>query len=360
MNRKKNKIYDEDYIDLFEILSTLWKGKNFIIKISLLFSLIGIIYSFSLENIYTASSTFYPHFEKNNLSQGQSLKNLAGLAGIDIQSESSSNIPPTLYPNIISSPQFKIEVLNKKINLNGSELSYREYLIKKEEKSNFKKILNLSINLFSNISSKSDSVSNNNSINILKISKEEYKLHEYLSKVILIELNDDEGFIKLSVKDSNPIVASLIAKISNEILQRKIIDFKLKNISDTYQFISSQLNIAKQNFYLLQDSLAIFNDKNRNIKSDLYRNQFSRIESEYLISKNIYNDLALSKEKTAIEVKKNTPIFTIINPVVIPNNKSEPQRFLIIISFTLSGFIFISLFLLIRKKSYQIWKKVSS
>ena len=42
----------------------------------------------------------------------------------------------------------------------------------------------------------------------------------------------------------------------------------ISSISDTYQFISSQLNIAKQNFYLLQDSLAIFNDKNRNIKSD--------------------------------------------------------------------------------------------
>ena len=58
------------------------------------------------------------------------------------------------------------------------------------------------------------------------------------------------------------------------------------------------------NFYSLQDSLAIFRDSNKNIKSDLFLNQFSRIESEYLISKNIYNELAINKEKTAIDVQK--------------------------------------------------------
>ena len=45
------------------------------------------------------------------------------------------------------------------------------------------------------------------------------------------------------------------------------------------------------------DSLAKFKDKNKNIRSDLFFNQFSRIESEYNISRNIYNELALNKEK---------------------------------------------------------------
>ena len=116
---------------------------------------------------------------------------------------------------------------------------------------------------------------------------------------------------------------------------KKILLISNLNLNDTYKFISQQLELAKVNFYKLQDSLAVFSDKNRNIKSDLFLNKFSRIESEYIISKNIYNELALSKEKTAIDVKKNTPIFTIIKPVVIPNEKSDPKRTLIVIVFSL-------------------------
>ena len=41
--------------------------------------------------------------------------------------------------------------------------------------------------------------------------------------------------------------------------------------------------------------------------------------------KNIYNELALYVEKTAIDVK-NTPIFSIIKPVVIPKKKSDPKE----------------------------------
>ena len=95
-----------------------------------------------------------------------------------------------------------------------------------------------------------------------------------------------------------------------------------------------------------------------NIKSDLFLNQYSRIESEYLIAKNIYNELAINKEKTAIEVKKNTPIFTIIEPVVVPNKKSDPKRSLIIIIFTLLGIFISSFYTIIKTSFYEIWTEI--
>tara|TARA_Y100000816_G_scaffold7789_1_gene4913 strand:+ start:660 stop:1748 length:1089 start_codon:yes stop_codon:yes gene_type:complete len=349
MSTKRKKSFDEDSIDLVNLLSKLWKRKSFILKITLSFTFIGIFYSLSLDNIYKASSIFYPHFEKNSLSQGQGLKSLAGLAGINISNEVSDNIPPTLYPNIINSPLYKTKLLDGIININGNNLSLRDYLIRKSKnKFSLKKLLNKPFNFFSNFFSKNNQRKEIENINILRLSQEEFNLHNYLSEIIILQINEKEGFINLSVKETNPIIASQIAKSANELLQNSIIEFKLKNIKDTYNFVVSQLNIAKNNFYLLQDSLAVFNDKNINIKTDLYRNQFSRIESEYLISKNIYNELALNKEKTAIEVKKNTPIFTIIKPVVIPNEKSEPKRSLIVIIFTFLGFIIGSVFILIK------------
>ena len=357
MNKRNKDLFNEKPIDLVYLISNLWKNKGSIIKLTFIFCLIGILLSISLKNNYTASSIFYPHYEESSsLSQNKNtLQSLAGLAGIDIGTETSNNIPPTLYPNIISSPQFKIEILDSKINFEDGKISFREYLLNKNQ-FNIKKILLYPFSIITSLIPKK-----NNEIkyeNILKLSDEEYQLHEYLAEEIFLVLNDIEGFIELSVNDDDPLIASQVAKIANDILQKKIIDFKLKNINDTYQFINTQLKIAKNNFYNLQDSLAIFSDKNRNIKSDLFLNQYSRIESEYIISKNIYSELAINKEKTAIDVKKNTPIFTIIKPVVIPNEASSPNRIIIVIIFTFIGFSFASFYILLKDSLIDTWKKI--
>ena len=120
MNKKNNQIDDAiEEIDLIELLSTLWKEKILIIKSTLIFTLIGIIYSLSLKDNFTASSIFYPHYQSNEISQGQGLRGLAGLAGIDLGNNNSNDIPTNLYPNIINSPEFKIEILDTQYNCNN-------------------------------------------------------------------------------------------------------------------------------------------------------------------------------------------------------------------------------------------------
>ena len=99
---------------------------------------------------------------------------------------------------------------------------------------------------------------------------------------------------------------------------------------------------------------------NKNIKSDLFLNQFSRIESEYNLSENIYNELALNKEKIAIDVRKNTPIFTVIKPVVIPNDRFEPKRSIIVLIYSFLGIIISSFWVLIKNPFFNIITNIRS
>tara|TARA_Y100000741_G_scaffold70086_1_gene50972 strand:+ start:2399 stop:3475 length:1077 start_codon:yes stop_codon:yes gene_type:complete len=350
MNKKKNDIYKEDSIDLLDLFSSIWINKKFIVKSTVLFFIIGIFYSLSLKNIYRASSTFYPHYEKTDNSNN--LRSLAGLAGINLEIESSTSIPSNLYPKIISSSIFKEKILNEKIKYDGIELSYREYLNNKSSSFSFKEILFFPLKLIPREGLDVNYDSNNN-LEILNYSDDEYSIHKSLSNLILISLNEKEGFIEISVDDDNPHVAAQIAIFSEKILQESIIDFKIKNIKETYKFTNDQFEIAKSNFYLLQDSLARFKDKNKNIKSDLFLIKLDRIDFEYNLSKDIYNELALSKEKIAIEVRKNTPIFTIINPVVVPNDKYKPKRILIVLIYSFFGMILASFWVLIKKPLFD-------
>ena len=254
----------------------------------------------------------------------------------------------------------KKKILDEIINFEGVELSYRDYLLANSSSFNIKGLLVFPITFLGNLIANEEDILNNNYSDILNFSKEEYQIHKNLTDIILLNLNEKEGFVELSVDDKNPYVASQIAKIAKNILQESIIDFKIKNINATYKFISGQLEIAKINFYLLQDSLAKFKDKNKNIKSDLFLNQFSRIESEYNLSRNIYNELALNKEKIAIDVRKNTPIFTVIKPVVLPNDKFQPKRSMIVSIYSFLGIIITSFWVLIKNPLYDIISNIRS
>lgn len=357
MKKMKFKILDEQGINLINLFSELWINKKSIIYSSLIFLLIGIIYSLSLKNIYRASSTFYPHYEKNI--SNNNISNLASLAGVNLENNSSDNLPSNLYPKLINSPIFYNKLLNNNLILNNSEISYRDYLINKNSVIKITDLIFYPINQIKKIFQNENEINNENlNIEILSISDQEYGLHNYLKGVINLNLNIKEGFIELSIDDENPYIASQIALIAEKILQQSIIDFKIKNINEIYKFTNEQLEIAKKNFYHLQDSLARFKDQNKNIKSDLFLNQLNRIESEYNISKNIYNQLALNKEKTSIDVKRNTPIFTVIKPVVIPNNKISPQRSLTVFLFTIVGIIISSCFILIKNPSISIINQI--
>tara|TARA_Y100000768_G_scaffold367868_1_gene331335 strand:+ start:780 stop:1880 length:1101 start_codon:yes stop_codon:yes gene_type:complete len=352
----------ENSIEITKILSILLVNKKLIIQSTFIVFILSLIYSVTLNNFYRASSTFYPHYEK--IDNTNNIRSLAGLAGINLEIETSSNIPSNLYPKIISSPIFKNKILDKELNYNGESITIRQYLNRKPKKFSIKEIIFYPITLISKIFNHDDEAElnpeNKDDLSILNISNSEYSLHQYLDQIILINLNEKEGFIEISVDDENPIIASQIATFAEKILQESIIDFKIKNIKETFNFTKNQFNIAKKNFYILQDSLAIFKDKNKNIKSDLFLIQLDRIEFEYNLSKNIYNELALNKEKIAIEVRKNTPIFTIINPVVIPNEKHKPNRSFIVILYTFFGLILVSLWVLIRKPLDELFRLIDS
>jgi len=326
MNKKFKDIDENDFIDLIKIFSKIYINKKKILLSSFIFGIIGVVYSLLINDVYKSSSIFYPHYE--NIDQTQDgLRSLAGLAGINLQNQVSKNVPTNLYPELIESTKFKLKLLDEQINRDG--LKYKDYLL--NTKNGFNPI-NSFFSLF-NLSNRTKISKKKINDNLKYISSKENDLFKIIDNKISLSVNKQDGFIELSVYDEDPEISAIIAMKANDILQKSIINFQLENINDIYNFTTNQLKIAKSNLYKLQDSLANFRDGNKSIKSDLFLNKLNRLETEVNISTNVYNELAIVKEKTAIDVRKNTPIFTIIKSVVVPIEKDSPNRKLIVFYF---------------------------
>ena len=89
--------------------------------------------------------------------------------------------------------------------------------------------------------------------------------------IITLEVNEKDSYIQLNVYDESPYISSVIAKNAEEILQKSIIDYKIKNIKSLYEDFTSNQLLNLKNLYLLQDSLTNFKDSNREIiESDTF------------------------------------------------------------------------------------------
>ena len=68
--------------------------------------------------------------------------------------------------------------------------------------------------------------------------------------------------------------------------------------------------------------------------------------------------LASEYNNNKIKLNKNTPIFSVIDEVSVPNQRSEPKRTLIALTFMFSGIVLSTLYLLFKDPLIGIIKNI--
>ena len=351
-----------DEIDLLELLKKIYLEKKLILKISVLAALFGVVYALFQPNEFTSSTTFIPQLSSGVKTGGSSLSGLASLAGINIGGmESSSNFPPTLYPQVVNGVPFKLDLLSNEIKLNTKVVLVKDYLEKKSSLNIIGTLKKYTIGLPSLILS---SFNNQNKpldeIEIYSISKEDEALFKVIDNSLSLSINAKEGFITISFTDTNKNVAAQITQIAQNLLQEKIIEFKNKSSKEMLDFALKQYSDKKDAYEKLQDERAVFVDKNINISSSLFQNKLSRIESNVNISESIVQQLASQVEQAKLQVNKDTPVFTTIKPVTIPFERSAPNRSLIVIVFAFFGLVLSIGYVLVQEPLSDIIKSLKS
>jgi uncharacterized protein involved in exopolysaccharide biosynthesis len=341
---------EEDEIDIRELILPLWQNRFKILKAAALTAIIGLIIGFMTPTTYTASSTFVPQSAESG-GASSNLGGLAALAGINLSAGGNgADIPPTLYPKVLASAPFKSALLDASLAIDGDTLSYRNYLLNKPTPAIGlvkKYTIGLPGLLISSLQGEnSESIEEQG---IAPLSDEEFKLHQAIQELISIESNKKEGYVTLTVVDGDPKVAAQVALATEAVLQDWIIDYKIKNAKAQYDFTERQFQLKQQEFFALQDELASFKDRNQNISSALFQNRLSRIEAEFSIANAVYTELAKQKEQAAIQLSKDTPTFSVIDPVAVPKEKTGPKKSLYLLGGFFLGFFLTAGYTLVKK-----------
>lgn len=353
---KTNK---DDEIDLIALLKTVYVARRFVIKTTILFAVYGIILAMVSPTKYTASSTFVPQ-----LSEGQTnspLGGLASLAGINlsaIMGGQPQEISPSLYPQIAESVPYRLALLDATVE---SNTSFRDYILSQSGGVAILPLLKkYTIGLPGLLLNKQTDNNENLDTSLFQITEHDKDLFELLAQVVSIEVDDQEGLVSISVELADRMVAAQLAQAATDLLQSNIIAFKSQSARNNLDFIESQFESKRKEFEETQDSIAIFKDQNLNITSALYQNQLTRLESQFTVISTVFQELAGQVEQAKIQVNKDTPIFTIIEPVSVPLERSKPKRTLMVIVWTFLGGVFSVGWVLVKSPVLQIVKELQS
>ena len=370
-NKNIRMEFDKDLVYIIDLLKKIWSRKKFLAKVSLTFIVIGIIIALTSPISYQSHTIFVPQTSDQSSTSAKGLGSLASLAGINLNAEASSSldnyISPLLYSKIVDSDEFSMKLINEKLVFeNGKSLSVKDYLLSSEV--NYFNPLNLiykilkviqkyTIGLFTK-NEKNQEINDKVYKDYYIIDDEDYNLIKGFRQKFLITANKKEGFIQVTANDKNPLISTQLVKLITENLQSDIISLRTNKIREQLEYSKEQYLKKKTEFEKLQNDLAKFKDSNKNISTALFLSELQKLESDYQLQQSLLMSLANEYNRNKIKLNKNTPIFSVLDEVSVPNTRSKPKRKKIVLIWASIGIISSIIYILLKETLINIFNLI--
>ena len=344
---------NSDEIDITEILKKLWVKRSFIIKLTVAFLLIGLFVALFSPVQYTSTCTVVP--QSGNSSGGGGLGGVAAIMGVNLGTAmmTEGTLSPVMYPEIIKSVPFTREIMKTEVIVeksNGQPITLYDYYTDKQYRDfNLlgaikKYTIGLPGVLIGAIRGdkepeivESSLIGDSNTV--FKLTEEEKRVYDAIQGAVQINPNSKDGYVTIGYVFPEAKVAAQVTDKIYRTLEEYVSQFKSEKLNDNLEFVEKSYETAREDFLNAQDRLSSFQDANRGLTTASARSMEARLRNEYDIAYTIYRELATQREQAKIAVKENQTILTLVNPPVVPHEKSAPRRSIIIIGFLFLGVV---------------------
>lgn len=341
-----NKEEKEKEIDLLELGRKLWDNKKFIIKVTLVGAIVGLIIAFSIPKEYTTTVVLMPEAQSGS---GGTMGSLAALAGINIGVSTDANVlaSPDLYPNIFESTPFLTGLYN--IGVKDAQQSidttlYR-YLSENQRRAWWMYLVRVPLQLKRLFSSEEGMVTQDSNDRI--ITEEELLVLEELKDRITVSSQRKTGITTIEITMQSPVISAFLADSLTSYFQSYIINYRTQKARKDLEYAEKLCANSKDDYYRAQQQLAKFVDGNLNIISAKFRIAQERLQNEVNLAYSVYNQTAQQLQLAKIKVQNNTPVFTVIQPAIQPLQPTKPAKKMVLIVFVLSSIV-LSICLILR------------
>lgn len=337
-------------IDLSALLKYLRSRQKIIFQNLIIGGIIGVIIAFSIPKEYKTVVKIAP---ENIGASGQmaGMGALAAIAGINVSNSGVDGITPSLFPEIISSTPFLLELKDIRVkSIQGSEFTIYNYLCDNQKESWWFYVLRLPGKIIGYIKSLSNpkAISSNQSEtwNHFWLTEKQQNYINLLSSKI--EVRQGKGVIDISVVMQDPVISATIADSVVAKLQEYMINYKTEKSRNDLNYTLKLFKESQNTYYSLQNELAKYEDANKNVSSAKYLVEKERLLSDVSLAYSVYSSLSQQVETLKAKVQQDTPVVTILEPARVSVIPIFPNKKVLVFMFIMLSFIFTSGYYTVR------------
>jgi len=214
-------------IDLVAIVREMWRQKFRVIKYGAIGLAVGIVVVIFTPRQYAASSAFVVQSIDASSSDANSLANLIGLTGA-LSGRGPTVLSPRLYPKVVSSSSFQKTLMYTTVDTRRSPVPVTLYDYMTQRKFQNFSLGKLIVSMFPERKQEVDSLAIIGAEHdLFALTRSETEVAKALASLVTVSLDEKNGYIKVTVRMPEALVAAQVATTTVDMLQRYITDFKL-------------------------------------------------------------------------------------------------------------------------------------
>lgn len=269
------------------------------------------------------------------------LGGVGSMLGVNLDgmgSSASGLMGPDMYKDIIKSKAFLNEVITSRlpISRDNKQFSTLEHLLNGNKVDLTKKNLKDTTSLIKSEITP-ELILSNEVPPIVELNGSRANAMAILSNKIVIDVKGNLCVLK--VKMSDPLISAVVSKLVLEKLIDYVTYYKTNKLRNNFNYLQERIAESEIKYKSAQSNLAAFKD--RNIGSIFQSSQVSEqvLNNEVSSSFTIYNQLKGQLEQAKLELKKETPLFSVLEPISISETPSDPSLVDLIIFYTSFAFL---------------------
>lgn len=313
--------------------------------------ILGLLIALFSPKEYSTSATMMPEMQSAQSGTSGLLQQYGGMLGInasDIGGGQEGTIPPQLYPNIVQSLPYQIELMN-------TEVYFSEYDTTATVHEFFSEIHSPSvlgyarqftiglpgqiIGLFKEEQQDRPLPQKVDKEAVLKLTKEQMETVKTLQERLSVSVDQETGVLTLTSEFPDPQAAAEVGQKGIQLLRKSVEEYRTEKARQNLEFVREQVEKARKRFEEAQNKLAEFRDSNINLATAKAQTREQELQSQYDLAFNLYNSLSQRLEQAKLELQEETPVLSVLQPVSVPLNDTTSGLLILIVAGMLGGII---------------------
>ena len=321
------------------VIRKVWTFRKQLFKACGIGAAIGMIILLGTPKEYTASTLIVPEHTRRSSSSGISA--LVDMADIDIGTSSTTTerdaIYPSLYPSIVNSTPFLIQLFDIKVHeqKDSTIMPLSRYLKERQRRpwwsvitSAPSKLIGWTISLFSE---KPEVAKVKSKIDVFRLTREEAGMAGAISSRINIGVDKKKRTITIFVTMQDPLVAATVADTVRARLKEYITEYRTSKARRMLEYAEKLRKEAQTEYYEAQKRYTRYADVNQGLVKLTSRAERAKLRNEMDLAQATYNQTEQQVQIAKAKVEREIPVYAVNQPVQVPLSPSKPRKMVILV-----------------------------